>query len=306
MLRIIIMYMILLLHANFLTFGAPQDHSLSSFTRCLAEAFTLTPVNIFVLITGFFSTRFSLTKVMGLVYMVLFCIFPISLLLIGCHVVEFDLDYLDFRCYWFINSYIGLVILSPVLNAAVERLSKKVFKTFLISFYVICLIDALICINGINTSGGYSMVWFIFLYMLGRYLRLYTPSFSSRRLLVALAVSCLAQALVLFYLHRDDYVQPFVVIQSVCMLLLFAKYEFHNRAINTIAGSVAMVYLINLHSILLKYFIGSLTYLHQHYGVVTFLLLTLQFCAAVFVSAILYDKLRLLTWRILLKIFTRR
>ena len=304
LLRIIIMYMILLLHANFLTFGAPQGHSLLSFARCFAEAFTLTPVNIFILISGFFGTSFSLKKVMGLVYLVLFCVLPISLLFIACHVVDFELDYLDFRRYWFINAYIGLVIVSPVLNAAVERFSRKVFKTFLISFYVIALIDAQICIFGINISQGYSLVWFIFLYMLGRYLKQYPPSFTTRQLLLAIVLSCLGQALVLMYLHRDDYVEPFVVIQSVATLLLFAKYEFHNRAVNAIAGSVVMVYLFNLHPILLQYFMDSLRYLSQHFSMVSFLMLALMFCAAVFIIAILYDKLRLYTWHKLLTLYS--
>ena len=304
LLRIIVMFMILLLHANFLTFGPPEDYSMRSFMRCLAEACTITPVNIFILITGFFGVSFSLKKVMGLVYQVLFCVVPISLLLMACHVVPFDLDYLDFRRYWFINAYIGLLILAPMLNAAVERMSRKTFSTFLISFYVLAFLDALICIFGINISQGYSLIWFVFLYMLGRYLGLYTPSFSPRQLLLAIALSCLGQALVLLYLHRDDYVQPFIVIQSVSTLLLFAKHRFHSKTINAIAGSVAMVYLFNLHPILLNYFRDSLIHLNGHYSMATFLMLTILFCAAIFIAAIVYDKLRLFTWRKLLNLYS--
>lgn len=305
LLRIIIMFMILLLHANYLTFGVPQDHSFLSFSRCVAEAFTITPVNIFILITGFFGTSFSIKKVSGLVYQLLFCLIPISIILIACHVVDYDLDYFDFRRYWFINAYIGLVILTPALNAAVEHLSRSAFKTFLIFFYAILFIDAQICLFGINVSQGYSLIWFVFLYMLGRYLRLYTPSFSTSRLLLAILVSCLGQALVLLYLHREDYVQPFIVIQSVSTLLLFSKYEFHNSRVNTIAASVAMVYLFNLHPILLNLFRQGLHYFYQNYNVVVFLFLTFLFCLAIFVCAIIYDRLRLYTWKKILQLFSK-
>lgn len=303
LLRIIIMFMILLLHANFLTFGVPQDHSLMSFSRCVAEAFTITPVNIFVLITGFFGTSFSIKKVAGLVYQLLFCLIPISILLIACHVVNYDLGYFDFRRYWFINAYIGLVILSPALNAAVEHLSQRTFKLLLIFFYAILFIDAQIIFYGINVSQGYSLIWFVFLYMLGRYIRLYTPAISTSRLVVTILVSCLCQALVLLYLHREDYVQPFIVIQSVSTLLLFSKYEFHNRFINTVASSVAMVYLFNLHPILLNLFRQGLQYLYQHYQIALFLLITLLFCLAIFVCAIIYDRLRHYTWKKILLLF---
>ena len=297
LLRIIIMFLILLLHANFLTFGEPQDHSLMSFSRCVAEAFTITPVNIFVLITGFFGTSFSIKKVSGLVYQLLFCLIPISIILIACHVVNYDLDYFDFRRYWFINAYIGLVILTPALNAAVEHLSHQTFKTLLIFFYAILFFDAQICIYGINVSQGYSLIWFIFLYMLGKYLRLYTPVISTSRLLLTILVCCLGQALVLLYLHREDYVQPFIVIQSVSTLLLFTKYEFHNRFINSVASSVAMVYLFNLHPILLKFFQKGLHYFNHHYSTVVFLLFTFLFCLVIFICAIIYDKIRLFTWK---------
>lgn len=297
LLRIVIMFMIPLLHANVYTFDEPTDHSLISFSRCFAQVFTITPVNIFILITGFFGTRFSLKKILGLIYMVIFCVIPISAILVACKVVDYNNIFFAIHKYWFINAYIGLLVLTPVLNAAVKLLSKKDYSIFLVSFYALVFISNLLDLSEIEMRGGYSLMWFVFLYMLGRYLRLYPLTFSTNQLLLVLITSCLCQTLIYFYFQRCDYVEPFVLIQSVSTLLLFSKFKIKSQIINSIAASVTMVYLINLQPILINYFKYWLHTFYENHNMIIFLLYTLLLCVAIFVFAIIYDQLRIYTWK---------
>ncbi len=306
LLRIIIMFMILLLHANFLAFGIPQDHSFLSFSRCLAEAFTLSPVNIFVLITGFFGTRFSIRKSMSLIYQVFFCVVPISLMLVLCGIVDFDYRYFVFHKYWFINAYIGLLAVTPVLNVAAERFSKKEIKSFLIIFYVIAFIGTLLGLVGIEIAGGCSLLWFIFLYLLGRYVKMYEPSLSKKQLILIILVSCLSNAIAIFVLHSFDYVGPFLVVQSVSTLLLFNKFKLNCKLINKIAISTTMVYLVNLHPALWGMEQKILFLMNQRFCIPVFLLYIVLTSMVVFVFAILYDNLRLFTWNKLNSIFKNK
>ena len=250
LLRIIIMFMILLLHSNFFAFGNPIGYSFISFSRCFAEAFTLTPVNIFVLITGFFGTRFTIRKSMNLIFQVFFCVVPISLILSICGIIVFDYHSFVFHKYWFINAYIVLLVVTPVLNAATEILTQREFKSVLISFYIVIFISSIIELQGIDIKYGYSLLWFIFLYLLGRYVNHYQPSLLKKQLIALILISCLGNSILIFTLHRCDYVNPFIVIQSVCTLLLFAKFDIKSNVINTIAASTTMVYLVNLHPVL--------------------------------------------------------
>ena len=48
LLRVIVMYMILLLHANFLLFGWPQGNNVVSLFRFTAQSVTIVAVNVFV------------------------------------------------------------------------------------------------------------------------------------------------------------------------------------------------------------------------------------------------------------------
>lgn len=309
LLRIIIMFMILLLHSNFLAFDIPKDYSLISFSRCFAEAFTLTPVNIFVLITGFFGTHFSIRKSTNLIFQVIFCVVPISLVLLACGIIDFNYRYFFFHKYWFINAYIGLLAFTPVLNIAVEKFTKKEFKSFLIIFYFIAFISAMVGLRGIEIAGGYSLIWFIFLYLLGRYIMIYQPLFacSKNQLIVIILVICLCKSMVIFSFHSFlNYVEPFIVIQSVCTLLLFTKFAIKNNVINSIAASTTMVYLVNLHPALWEFMKIRLWSFYLNNNTFIFILYTILLCVAVFAFAIGYDKLRLFVWNKIESAFSKK
>lgn len=306
LLRIVIMFLILLLHANFLTFKRPTDYSLMSFSRCFAQAFTLTPVNIFVLITGFFGSSFSIRKSLSLIYQVIFCVIPISLILVFCGIIDFDYHYFVIHKYWFINAYLVLLVFTPFLNAAVEKLSQKDFKNSLILLYLALFVCSRVGLTGVEVSGGYSIIWFLFLYLLGRYVKLYPPSLSKKQLIWITLISCLCNSIVIFTLNMGDYVFPFIVIQSVSTLLLFSKIKFSNSFINKVGISTTMVYLINLHPALWDFEKNQFISFYQHFSIPVFLLCTLLFCAAIFVFAILYDKLRLFTWNMLDSLFKNK
>ncbi len=296
LLRIIIMFMILLLHANFLAFGLPQDYSFMSFSRSLAEAFTLTPVNIFVLITGLFGTHFSIRKIVSLVYQVVFCVVPISIILVSCGILDFDYRYFVFHKYWFINAYIGLLAITPILNVAAEKFTKKEFKSFLIIFYVIAFIGSLIGLVGVEIAGGCSLLWFMFLYLLGRYVKMYDPMLTKKQLILIICISCLCNGLAIFLLRSFDYVGPFITVQSVSTLLLFKKFTLRSKLVNKIAVSVTMVYLINLHPALWSMEQKLLFLMNQRFSIPVFLLYVVLFCFVIFIIAIIYDRLRLFTW----------
>ena len=300
LLRILIMFMILLLHANVMSFGMPTDYSVTSFLRSFAEAFTLTPVNIFVLITGYFGTRFAIDKLGNLLYQVLFCIVPISLLLCWWRGSEVSLGDVSVFHYWFINAYIGLLVFVPVLNTAVATFTRQQFKRFLILYYVaIILCGGFLEIEGIGVNKGYSIVWFIFLYLIGRYVRLYPPTASVPKMLTLILLACMGKAMLIFLVHKGiNYVDPFILVQSVCTLLLFTRFEIKSGLINKIAASTTMVYLINLHPIFWDIFRGQVTSMYETCRTpLSFLPLLLLYCLAIFIFAILYDQLRILTWK---------
>lgn len=295
------MFMILLLHANVMSFGMPIDYSLRSFLRSFAEAFTLTPVNIFVLITGYFGTRFSFEKMGNLFYQVIFCIVPISLLLCGLgNGNGLSFGSLNVFNYWFINAYLGLLVFVPLLNAAIDTFNRRQFKCLLIVYYVVVVLcGAFLPMVGLAIDKGYSVLWFIFLYLVGRYVRVYPPVTASLKLVVLFLLACFGKTILIFAAHKGiNYVDPFILVQSVCTLLLFARLKIKNGLVNWVASSTTMVYLINLHPIFWDVFRKQVNIIYESSSNdIVFLSLLLLYCLAIYVFAILYDKIRLITWK---------
>ena len=307
LLRIITMFMILLVHTNYFVFGEPTDHSMTSFLRCLFEALTVSSVLVFMLITGYYGTRFSFSKIAGLVYQVLFCVVVISTFYVikkgTCQLY----DYM-FWHYWFVNAYIGVVICAPLVNAAIKSISQRQFKAFLVLFYVFLGIGEYVCgLFGGGILKGYSLIWFLYIYMIGRYLRMYPTRISTTALLLLFVGSLTAHTLLLYTtLGYTDFVNPFIIIQSVCILLLFTRLSFQSKTVNYIASSTLMVYLVSMHIRLAETYKDQIRYLYESSSsTAMFIVQVAVFCVGVFVCAIALGKVCQWTWKPLSVYFTK-
>lgn len=305
LLRVIIMYMILLLHANIFTFGWPEGYSTTSLFRLLIESITIVAVNVFVLITGFFGTSFKLSKIANLVFQLIFTVCSITLILFAFNLHHFgswhDLIHgFYFWNYWFINAYIVLLILSPLPNLAIKHLSKSGIKYLIVTLFIVLSLvegDFFISPPGVGVNSGFSAIWFLNLYLVGRYIATYPPQIKAKQL-VALYILCLLGAVILMWkCHDYGYNSPFIAMGSVAFFMLFLKFDFSSKPINFIASSSLMVFLLHFHPILIDYYKSTLVYLNDKYGNgMMFVVMVLSFCLMIYVVAILFDQLRKFVW----------
>ncbi len=326
LLRIIVMFFILLLHANFKTFEAPGDFSIVAVSRSLLEAISLVSVNIFILISGYFGIDFKVKKVFYLLFLCFFAVVPVSGVL---YFMGYCSDYslmgllssFDFiGAYWFILAYLVLLAFSPVLNQFVSTIvvncaggGKAVFIRSLIKYLLpiyllVGLLGQMPHYIGIEAHGGYSAIWFLFLYIVGRYLYYGgVKLWSTKGMILVLAVCLCCEAFVLLVLgfRGANYNNPFILISSISIFLFFAKFHFYNKVVNTIASSAIMVYLINDHPVLSRLFHDQLISLYESNGMLMFCLLALGVIFCWYSVAIIYDQLRSLFWKMLSSFFYR-
>lgn len=145
LLRIVCMLFVLALHANFKAFGRPNaveisEHFVFSSLRYLAESLCIVAVDTFVLISGWFGIKTTMQGGLSFLFRCFFigfiCLFA-SCIIKGPQ--EFSIDILFLRnidSYWFVYSYLGLYIFSPVLNAFVNTASKRTVAFVLLSFFL--------------------------------------------------------------------------------------------------------------------------------------------------------------------------
>ena len=157
--------------------------------------------------------------------------------------------------WWFVVSYVGLMLLSPLLNSAVDNMPKRRLLHSLILFSIVILYLGWYQKVEV-TNYGNSLISFIWIYLIGRYIgmhvsldwiRKYRWIWLSGYIIAALGLFGLIMMRYHYSIEMHyplDYNNPFVVISAVMLLLFFLSITFQSKAINWIASSVFSAYLI--------------------------------------------------------------
>lgn len=142
-------------------------------------------VNCFVLISSYFLSKaqFRVRRALSFVLQVMFY----SVLLYVAAVAMGEIELTDKQQlmkavfplstyqYWFASSYIGLYMLSPLLNSGIKGLSKKQHRmcTIAVLFMTSIVPSIFTFADTWKVERGYSLIWFIALYVLASYIGKY-------------------------------------------------------------------------------------------------------------------------------------
>ena len=176
LLRLVAMLMVMVCHA----IGYVNETDLAGtagVAKLAVSQLCLVCVNVFVMISGWFGIKASLKGAAKLLFQVWFlallCFSVFAALGLPVSFKKDLLPYLLFGYgYWFVVSYLILYVLSPVLNAFAEKASKKEFRWVLIAFFAAEFVFGFLLDAG-HFDYGFSPLFFIGLYLLARYTRLY-------------------------------------------------------------------------------------------------------------------------------------
>lgn len=323
LLRIVAMFLVLVVHADYFSLGAPtsielQAKPLASVTRVFFQILGVGASNLFILISGFYGIHPSLKGFYKFVMQILFFSIGIYLFLYCWGLAPLTLTgirevfYLS-RFDWFIKSFVLLYLFSPVLNVFIENVDRKTFKSIILAFFAFQTIYGWIYSTCVFFNDGYSAISLIGIYLLARYLRLYPNRYwnITRRkhnlvmfltcVIINLSLGTVAVALDSDALHSRiaiSYTNPFTIVAGVYVLLLFASFKFYNKGINWIASSAFAVLLFHLNYHIIGYYKQLVTNVYDSRSGISclcFLLLTL---GGVFLTSVILDKIRSNLWKL--------
>lgn len=233
-------------------------------------------VSLFVLITGYFliNKKFKSFRVIKLIvdtwyYSLLGLLFAVIVLnQISSEEIIKSLFPMIFERYWFVTSYLLLLVFSPFLNLWIKNLSNTQFKSLLFLFVFIWGFVRTIFMVELNYS---NFIWFIVLYMTGAYINIYYKQFKlSWKNYLVISLLLYLFIIVIVYIYdvlavNDDiynyYSSYFVKITSlplfisaVNLFLVSVKYpSFKNNTINNISTNIFSVYLIHDNDLFRNY-----------------------------------------------------
>lgn len=310
------MLMILILHANYKSLGYVSQieieaHCFSSFSRIFIEQLCSIAVNVYILISGYFSITWKIKNILNLILQV--CLYTVLIALLFFLIHHESIRFTDIliigKSYWFIVSYLILYILSPVLNSYSNHINIREYRILLSIYFCFEIIYGWYFGLG-GFSGGYSALSFIGLYLLGRYLRLYSSFHRAisikKTVAYYLVISFIPAFFVWIYIYVNgdtnaipisnfliDYNCPFVIAASVLFFLIFSKLNLSSTFINYLSSSSLAVYLIHFHPSFFPYYKAGIISLFGHsFSIIRWLLLFI--CLILFmIICMLIDKLRL-------------
>lgn len=317
LLRVVSTLFILILHCNgwflqewgCITTWPAGKGMLVGLTRSIIQSVTCICVDVFILISGFYSIKPKLKSVVNLFSILAFFYVGTYLLEVVVSDVTFTWPTLIAnlcafsRENWFIQCYLFLILLSPILNAFVENNSQKQLLIYILifgacAFYFGNIHDS----TYFYFNGGYSVTKFILIYMVGRYLRLYGMSYfntiSKYKALVFYILSVAAIILVRFISKNEaqwlNYNSPLIILSALLFFVLFTKISFRSKFVNMLGASCLSVYIFHTCSPIINWFAKCDVYIFTQFSFPLYLLIMLGGCLVIFILAILLDKMRLL------------
>lgn len=208
--------------------------------------------------------------------------------------------------HWFMECYFCLFLLSPFLNILSTNCTKKQFILLLFTLGILNCYFGFLWGREFNPN-GFDTMTFVFVYMIGRYIALYTSRSTTRKTkLISFSIYLICGVIIFglteLVLHFDKialckkivaYHNPLMLLQAVAIFIFFRAMTFQNKRINWAASSVLAAYLIseniNFKPIFYSIFTYKIELVSDNLLGIVILILSLL----ILIVCILLDKVRL-------------
>lgn len=321
LLRLVCMFLIVFQHCIHLcAFPEIWDVSAMSTELCAASllvGLTYIAVNCFVLISGYYGIKLKLRSALN-IYLICtiyaLCGYLLHLYIDGAHIGK-GLLYSSIFCIshsklWFVKCYVGLMLLSPLLNAAMDNMSKKTYLWVIGLLTVQNVYFGFVWQDEVFNANGYAIANFAYIYMIGGYIRRYVNiEWCYRHRVENIGVYLITSLLWAGSIILQRYVpmpyeewlwgynNPFTLLGAISFFMLFLSIpNFYKKTINWLAAGTFAVYLVHCDGYMGEYIISYIrtvaNYIHTEYGVVLTVVGMLLMSIVMLLSICVIDKIR--------------
>lgn len=319
------MFMVVILHT--LGHGGVLNNThpltISWFALYGLETLCIVAVNCFALITGFLNAEktIKLKNLLNLWLQVFFYTVTITCLFMILKQEPFSIKTLVLsffpvtsKQYWYFSSYFILFLSMPLLNLILKNATKKFLLLSLVCASILFGIVNYLAshlgndIFGINS--GYGFLWLAVLYLIGGYVKKYSPSIKIKSkpvkpmfylfIYFISSIMNMCCGFILSYLteYRNS---PFIstysfilnIISSVALLMFFTKIQIkQNKFLSFLAKTSFGVYLIHEQQIIRKLFITNKFTFLLDYNILITLLGVLAIACVIYITCTIIEFIR--------------
>lgn len=246
LLRIILMFMIVILHM--ISHGLDFIPSLlkNEINRQITSIhififnITIIGVNSFIIISGYYGVKFKKETLFSLAKQAVassLIILIFYYLIIGKPNLKlFILSFVPIlsNYWWYLSTYVLLLILSPFINRNIEKLDKNEF-TLIVVLLFLCNSIGGFFFGTFNANQGYSILNFLFLYIFAQYCKVYNL-FDKVKVIVPIYLgSLIINFIIGYFLYEGAYYQyflkfynynnPLIIFNSFFLVIIFLRLQ---------------------------------------------------------------------------------
>ena len=275
LLRMVAMFMIVVIHVldKGNVIGSAEKFSLNHGIANFMYMLVYCAVNCYALISGYFAatSKYRYSSLAALWLRVAFYSVTVTVIVMIAMPELFSIKQLVFsflpvstKRYWYFTAYFALFIISPLINVAVNKLTKKQLKYISILLIFTLSVLSLVTRNDVfSLYAGYSPLWLIALYIVGAYIGKYNAfenvtkpkAFLGYLLFSAITwgVKYIIETTSISIVSENvlrSYISPTMVGSAVCLLILFRQLSlkgFIQKIVVFCAPLCFSVYLIHTH-----------------------------------------------------------
>lgn len=224
-------------------------------------------VNLFVLISGYFliESEFKFKKVLKLILQVycysvaFFIVYVIFKGIPTGEIIKLTVFPFTSKAYWFMLPYICVYVLSPFINKLIKSISQKQLISLIgILIFMFSGIGFFITDSGLMNN----LSWFILIYLIGAYIRLYDFNYFSKNtikwfsvigyvlfIIITCGITYMSQynANIFKIVNKISSMNSIIVlVEAILIFLVFKNFDIKNsKVINILGKSSIGVYLLH-------------------------------------------------------------
>lgn len=175
--------------------------------------------------------------------------------------------------YWYLTAYMGLFVLMPLLNFAVQKMPKRELEWTLGAILLLfCVLPISPLTDAFYLHDGYSVLWLAVVYLLGGYLGRYDvlsrlPGRVWGLLYIGAVVFAWAPRMIALWIRPAfwamaygniliEYTSPTIVVAAVALLALFSRLrlpEGCGKIASTLGAHAFGAYLLHAHPLIFRH-----------------------------------------------------
>lgn len=308
LMRIIAILMIIGLHYFNGSMGGALQYT-SGVNRVISyffESFFIIGVNLFILVVGYFNFKKKNVNIVRLFNLLLLAYFYGAMF----YLVEIFFGYEKFNLinfikainpflggsYWFIKYYIILNLLIPFINIVLNQINRQSTYKLIGILIVLFSIWPSFLIQPPITDGGYGLMNFILLYIIGATIRKYGLSSENKGIYLVVYFIC---SLFNFLISLSgfegrcwSYNFLFNIVGSTSLFIWFSYLNIQSKRINYLSGYTFSIYLIHFSPFMIKALYHNILRCQDYYNSHFFLFHFIISVSIIYICSCLIDTLR--------------